>query len=48
MGELAASHVVAIAYGAGIGGQTTAETDGGNLVAKTEAYAAAGGQTLCP
>jgi hypothetical protein len=48
MAELAASHVVAIAYGAGIGDQTTAETDGGNLVAKTRAYAAAGGQALCP
>jgi hypothetical protein len=48
MGELAASHVVAVAYGAGISGQTTAETDGGNLIAKAKAYAAAGGQALCP
>ncbi len=48
MAELAAGHVVAVAYGAGIAGQTTAETDGGNLIGKTRAYAAAGGQALCP
>jgi len=46
--ELAASDAAAIAFGAGASGQTTPSTDGGNLVAKTQAYAAAGGQAACP
>jgi len=46
--ELAAAHVVGFAFGAGAGGQTTPESDGGNLVAKVKAYAASGGQSLCP
>ncbi|MFH1263513.1 MAG: hypothetical protein V1495_08770 [Pseudomonadota bacterium] len=47
MDELAASNVLGVAYGAGIGGQTTPSTDGGNLVAKTKAYVALGGQKPC-
>ena len=45
--ELAASHGAAMAFGAGDGNQTTPSTDGGNLVAKTQAYAAQGGQAAC-
>jgi hypothetical protein len=48
MDELAAAHVFGIVYGAGAGGQTTPETDGGNLIAKTNAYAKSGGQPYCP
>jgi hypothetical protein len=47
MDELAASHAVAIAFGAGAGDQSTPETDGGNLARRASAYAAAGGQVLC-
>jgi hypothetical protein len=46
--EVAAANVAAIAFGAGAGCNTTPSTDGGNLVAKTKAYAAAGGQKPCP
>jgi len=46
--EVAAAHGVAMAFGSGMGGQTTPSTDGGNLIAKMKAYAAAGGQPLCP
>jgi hypothetical protein len=46
--ELAAAHVVGVAFGAGAGGQTTPDTDGGNLATKTKAYVASGGQPLCP
>jgi hypothetical protein len=46
--EVAAAHGLGAAFGAGAGDQTTPETDGGNLVAKTQAYASAGGQKLCP
>jgi hypothetical protein len=45
--ELAAAHGVGFAFGAGAGGQTTPETDNGNLVAKVRAYAQAGGQAAC-
>ncbi len=50
MSELAGAHAIGAAYGAGRGDQTLPETDGGNLVAKTKAYAAGagGGQALCP
>jgi hypothetical protein len=44
--DLAASHAIGMAFGAGAGGQTTPTTDGGNLVAKVKAYA--GGQKYCP
>src|SRR5580698_6997029 len=45
--ELAAAHVVGVAFGAGNGDTTTPDTDGGNLATKTSAYVAAGGQALC-
>ncbi|MGO9836669.1 MAG: hypothetical protein ACLP1X_20940 [Polyangiaceae bacterium] len=45
--ELAAAHVAGVAFGAGAGGQTSPDTDGGNLAAKTKAYIASGGQSLC-
>jgi hypothetical protein len=41
MSEVAASHGVAVLFGAGDGAQTTPETDGGNLIAKMKAYAGA-------
>jgi hypothetical protein len=44
---LAAAHVVGAAFGAGAGGQTTPDTDGGNLATKTKAYVMSGGQSLC-
>ncbi|HEY1956200.1 MAG TPA: hypothetical protein VGH28_11310 [Polyangiaceae bacterium] len=46
--ELAATHMVGFAFGAGAGDQTSPETDDGNLVAKTNAYHTSGGQKLCP
>lgn len=46
--EVATAHGVGAAFGAGAGGMTTPETDGGNLVAKTIAYRSGGGQPLCP
>ena len=47
MSELAAAHVLGAAFGAGAGDQTLPETDGGNLVAKTNAYVSGGGQSFC-
>jgi len=44
---LQAAHVVALLFGAGEGKQTTPETDGGNLVAKTTALFQAGGSSIC-
>ena len=46
-GELAQAHVAGMLFGAGADGQTTLETDGGHLVGKVQAYAAAP-QALCP
>ena len=46
--ELAAAHVAGIFFGAGEKVQTTAETDGNNLINKAKAYVARGGQRLCP
>ena len=46
--DLAASHAIGMAFGAGEGQQTTPESDGGNLVSKLNAYAASGGQAYCP
>ena len=46
--DLAASHSIGMAFGAGDGQQTTPESDGGNLVSKLNAYAASGGQAYCP
>ncbi len=47
-GEVAAAHGLGAAFGAGMGGMTTPETDGGNLVSKTQAYASSGYTPLCP
>ncbi|QSQ22944.1 hypothetical protein JY651_48965 [Pyxidicoccus parkwayensis] len=46
--ELAAAHSVGFAFGAGIDGTTTPESDNGNLVNRVKAYKQAGGQKLCP
>jgi hypothetical protein len=46
--ELAASHVVGVAFGAGAAEQTTPDTDGDHLVSLTSAYVSSGGQALCP
>jgi hypothetical protein len=46
--EVAAAHGVLLAFGAGDGAQTTPETDSGNLIAKVQAYAEAGGELSCP
>jgi hypothetical protein len=46
--RVAASHVVALLFGAGHQEQTTPETDGGNLVNKTIANVQAGGTPLRP
>ena len=45
--ELAAAHVAGVFFGAGAKGQTTPESDGGNLLAKVQAYLASGGQAIC-
>ena len=46
--DVARAHVALLAFGAGAGCQTTPSSDNGNLVAKTKALAAAGGQSSCP
>jgi hypothetical protein len=46
--EAAASGAFGLAFGAGAAGQTTPSSDGGNLVARTNAYAASAGAALCP
>ncbi len=46
--EVAAAGGFGLAFGAGASGQTTPSSDGGNLAAKANAYAASGGATLCP
>jgi hypothetical protein len=46
--DLAAAHVVGVAFGAGAGGCTTPDTDGGHLAALTKTYVTSGGQALCP
>lgn len=48
MDEVAAAHVVGLFFGAGADGPTTPESDGGNFLAKTAAYRAAGGTRVCP
>jgi hypothetical protein len=48
MPDLAASHSLGAAYGAGDADQTNPETDGGHLVSQTQAYIASGGVPLCP
>jgi hypothetical protein len=42
--ELAAAHSAGMFFGAGATGQTTPESDGGNLIARAKTYLAAGGQ----
>jgi hypothetical protein len=48
MDELAAAHIVGLFFGAGMGGMTTPESDGGNLTSKTTTYRSAGGAKSCP
>lgn len=48
MDEVVDAHIVGLFFGAGAGGMTTPETDGGNFVAKTTAYRNAGGAKLSP
>jgi hypothetical protein len=46
MGQVASAHVGALMFGQGSDLSTTAETDGGNLFAKTIAYQNSGGTPL--
>ena len=48
MAAVGSANIAALLFGAGRDDQTTPETDGGNLIAKTTAYRQAGGATLCP
>jgi len=45
--SVASAHIAGLFFGAGQEEQTTPETDGGNLIAKTNSYIRAGGQPLC-
>ncbi|WP_018604708.1 hypothetical protein [Uliginosibacterium gangwonense] len=45
--QVAKAKVVALLFGAGEGQQTTPESDGGNLIAKTQSNWQAGGTPLC-
>jgi len=44
--RVAGAHVAALLFGPGQQEQTTAESDGGNLISKTIAYRASGGVAL--
>jgi len=46
MDEVAQAHIAALLFGAGQQEQTSVETDGGNLIAKTISYSNAGGTKL--
>ncbi len=46
--DVVANGAVGLAFGAGQEHQTTPSTDGGNLVSRTKALAAAGGAPVCP
>jgi hypothetical protein len=46
--DVVRADVALLAFGAGAACQTTPSSDGGNLIAKTKALAAAGGQAICP
>src|SRR5262249_9828426 len=46
--EVVTAHGFGLAFGPGEEGQTSPETDNGNLIAKAKAYAARGGQRACP
>jgi hypothetical protein len=48
MNEVAASGAVALFFGPGGNGQTSVETDGGNLVSRVNGYEALNGQPACP
>ena len=48
VGEVAASHGVGLAFGAGAAGQATPSTDNGNFVSRAKSYYAAGGVPYCP
>jgi hypothetical protein len=48
MDEVVAAHIVGLFFGAGMGGMTTPESDGGNLTGKTTTYRSAGGAKICP
>ncbi len=48
MSELIASGVFGVAYGPGLGCDTTFNTDGGNLINKTTSYAGGGYTSVCP
>jgi len=48
MDEVVSAHIVGLFFGAGTGGPTTPETDGGNFLSKTSAYRLAGGAKICP
>jgi hypothetical protein len=45
--ELAATHAFGVVFGAGMEGQTTPATDGGNLVRRMKQYRSSGGTPLC-
>lgn len=47
LAEVSQAKIVGLLFGAGASGQTTPETDGGLLNARTVAYRAAGGTALC-
>lgn len=46
--EVAAAQAFGVVFGAGAGGQTTFETDGGHAVSKIKSIAEKGGQAPCP
>ncbi len=48
MSQVAQSHGVGVAYGAGAGDQTDPSTDMGHLVSRVGSYHTAGGQAPCP
>ncbi len=48
MSQVAQSHGIGVAYGAGAGDQTDPSTDNGHLVARVTSYRSAGGQAPCP
>ena len=45
--ELALAHGVGMAFGAGMDGQATPTTDGGNFVSRARAYFSSGGAPIC-
>lgn len=47
LADVSQARVVALLFGAGDSNQTTPESDGGNLSAKTLSYQAAGGTAIC-